>query len=357
MSAPGFRSGGGVDSVPAMLTPGEHVLTRRDVKALGGQRGVYGMRRALHMDGGGDVDDWGIYGDVPKNPPLGPMPLNTPPAQGLPGDPFRLPGQPYVPPTPLGVTSPSPLMPGGGPLGAGLSGAAQPAPPKPTGQGSNLPAEQRPVTPHLGRYPGEGLNLPAGGGYHPVGWRHPGAGAAGRPDGPAGGGRCRWAMAPGAGAGGALASAAAQIGIDEINRAIQYGSQVAGIAVSGLMETFLPNESPLADIGGGWLGRIAGAVAGTGSAAGLNIAGLMGGAQGTGEQGMGGQLGKTPGPLTPEAVAANQRAQTGGVGAGLYKQPVTVNYTNNRATEDRAGRDLTHHLNLMNGPRGREPGR
>ncbi|WP_220457772.1 hypothetical protein, partial [Vibrio marinisediminis] len=63
--------------------------------------------------------------------------------------------------------------------------------------------------------------------------------------------------------------------IDEINRAIQYGGQVAGIAVQGLMETFLPNGSPLADIQGGWLGRVAGAVGGMAAAA-PNLAGAFG---------------------------------------------------------------------------------
>lgn len=51
----GYASGGSVDSVPAMLAPGEHVLTSSDVSAMGGQSGVYDFRSALHMAGGGAV--------------------------------------------------------------------------------------------------------------------------------------------------------------------------------------------------------------------------------------------------------------------------------------------------------------
>lgn len=41
----------GVDSVPTMLAPGEHVLTTRDVSRLGGQGGVYAFRAALQSGG------------------------------------------------------------------------------------------------------------------------------------------------------------------------------------------------------------------------------------------------------------------------------------------------------------------
>lgn len=65
-----YASGGGVrgagssgsDSIPAMLSNGEHVLTADDVKAMGGQKGVYAFRAALQaglipgFDIGGAVD-------------------------------------------------------------------------------------------------------------------------------------------------------------------------------------------------------------------------------------------------------------------------------------------------------------
>jgi len=58
------------------------------------------------------------------------------------------------------------------------------------------------------------------------------------------------AMAPGAGQ-------AAKIGVQLANRTAAYAGQLAGIGVSGLMETFLPHGSPIADPGNSWLGKIA----------------------------------------------------------------------------------------------------
>ena len=44
-----FGAGGPTsDKVPAWLSNGEHVLTAKDVKALGGQGAVYGLRNMLH---------------------------------------------------------------------------------------------------------------------------------------------------------------------------------------------------------------------------------------------------------------------------------------------------------------------
>jgi hypothetical protein len=62
---PFHRAGGGpLDSAPGAVgrdsalfwgAKGEHVLTADDVKAMGGHRGVYAFRRALHRSGGGEV--------------------------------------------------------------------------------------------------------------------------------------------------------------------------------------------------------------------------------------------------------------------------------------------------------------
>jgi len=56
---PGLAEGGAIwggiagrDSVPLMGMPGEHMLTTKDVSAMGGQRGVYAFRAALHRNGG-----------------------------------------------------------------------------------------------------------------------------------------------------------------------------------------------------------------------------------------------------------------------------------------------------------------
>lgn len=61
--------------------------------------------------------------------------------------------------------------------------------------------------------------------------------------------------------GGAAAGALAQMGIEELNRAIAFAGQAAGIGVSGLMETFLPTGgSELAN--NNWLTKIAGGIVG-----------------------------------------------------------------------------------------------
>ena len=61
----GYASGGGIsgagsgtsDSIPAMLSNGEHVLTAADVNAMGGQGSVYQFRHMLHkFEGGGAID-------------------------------------------------------------------------------------------------------------------------------------------------------------------------------------------------------------------------------------------------------------------------------------------------------------
>jgi hypothetical protein len=68
---------------------------------------------------------------------------------------------------------------------------------------------------------------------------------------------------------------AAQTGVKLANRAIQYGSQVAGIAASGLMETILPTGgSQLAQ--NSWFSKIIGGIAGARPQA-PNLAGGAGG--------------------------------------------------------------------------------
>lgn len=100
------------------------------------------------------------------------------------------------------------------------------------------------------------------------------------------------AMGMDGGAGGAAASAAMQIGVQEINRAIGYAGQVAGIAASGLMETFLPMGS--SDVAqNNWLTKIVGGIVGAKPVM-PNVAG------GSGKQ--------NPKGLTPEQAAQNDNA-------------------------------------------------
>lgn len=133
------------------------------------------------------------------------------------------------------------------------------------------------------------------------------------------GGMAANAMAPGAGA---AISAAADIGIKLANRATQFAGQAAGIGVGGLLETFLPVESELADPMNSWFGRIVG--------------------------GMMGAVPQLPNMAGGQAAQPNNGQQPGQGQQGDGKPPITVNYTNNQATEDRAGADLTNHLMAMN---------
>ena len=112
------------------------------------------------------------------------------------------------------------------------------------------------------------------------------------------------------------ASIAANIGIQQINRAAAQVGKYAGIGVGGLLETF-----GLGDSGSGWFGRIAAGVGGAKPQI-PNVAG---------------QSAPMPGNGQPPAG-----------GGGKAGPQVNVTYNNNQATEDRAGADLTNHLTSMN---------
>ena len=62
-------------------------------------------------------------------------------------------------------------------------------------------------------------------------------------------------LAPGAGA-------AAKIGIQLLNRTVGYAAQNAGILASGALETLSLGDNPRGSLGGGWLGKIVGGLAG-----------------------------------------------------------------------------------------------
>lgn len=133
------------------------------------------------------------------------------------------------------------------------------------------------------------------------------------------------ALAPGAGQ-------AASTGIKLASRAIQQAGQVAGIGVQGLMETFLPTgASELAN--NSWFTRIAGSFAAMAPA----LPNIAGGAKG--------KDGAEP-PLSPADVLQQQANAKGGT--NIEK----LEYNNNGATEDRAGKDLTYHLERSAAPPG-----
>lgn len=116
---------------------------------------------------------------------------------------------------------------------------------------------------------------------------------------------------------------AAQTGIKEANRAIQYAGQVAGIGVEGLMQTFIPGESQLAN--NSWFTKILGGIAGAKPAL-PNVAGSQAAQQSA---------------VDPNST---QHGQAGGAAPGPTNN-ITVN--NQRATEDGTGRDVAAHLTAM----------
>lgn len=123
---PGSGSG---DRVPVLAEPGEHMLSRDDVAAMGGQGGVYSFRNALHRRTGGPIvpltpED--IYGPANTDPgltnPAAPAP--TLPGTGVPA--FEAPTQikpaeampaaPDLAPKPPAPTQPAMLGSDGQPI-------------------------------------------------------------------------------------------------------------------------------------------------------------------------------------------------------------------------------------------------
>lgn len=144
--------------------------------------------------------------------------------------------------TPLGLSSgATPYYPsiGPAPLG-GAVGAPLPAPVGP----ATTPGPVGPATPNTSQQPAPGA---AGAGFQGIGGLPLAAAEAGA--------AAADIMAPGTGQ-------AAQTGLKLANRAAAFTGQLAGIGVGGLMETLLPNDSPLADPSKSWLGRIAAGFAG-----------------------------------------------------------------------------------------------
>lgn len=330
-----FASGGGVDTVPAMLAPGEHVLTREDVNALGGQAGVYKFRSALHMS---------IGGGVPLAPP------------------------PIPPPHPSSPSTAGSYTPGTNPLNA--LGGSKPAehgtptpPPPPPVAIQNLPPGAQPGAaiapgpppPMAGSAAGQGPSDPMIGGKDKPGI--PGGGAS------SGAGLLQTATAVGAEAADMFApgsGAAVQIASQEAQRAIKFAGQATGIIAGGLLDTFLPTGgSDLAN--NNWITRIGGAFAGVQP----QIPNLAGKSASTDAMNKGPQA---PPPMTlPPPLSTSTTAAPGPAmqtmpapappqpqppiphfaAGGQVGQPVTVNYYNQGAPEDRAGADLTHHLSSM----------
>ena len=321
-----FAKGG---EVPIIAHSGEHVLTTRDVAAMGGQAGVYNFRRSLHYK---------VGGAVPRTP-FSPDPF----------DPSNIPTPPSGPPNPKDIIRPTDL---GSLLGVGDNPPAAPAPKVPTVPAPTVPTVPAPTVPEVpvvsapvvpapalpalpetvlppgtetpGSVIGAQAQAPAGygGGFDITGGglvglaqqgliaaASSGAGmaGAGAAMGAGGGG----GMGAGSGAASAIASLGMETAIKLGMRGIEYGAEVAGIGVQGLLETFLPaGGSELAS--NNWITRIVGGIAGAAPAM-ANLAG------GTNQSTLPGVGSPTPEQIAAQGMDPNRTQHTG---AGAPAGPV-----------------------------------
>ncbi|GAH13111.1 unnamed protein product, partial [marine sediment metagenome] len=112
----GIGGAGRGDKIPILAEPGEHMLTRQDVDALGGQAAVYMMRNQLQgYQTGGGILDWFNFtqNPSPKPPP--------------PPSPSSIVGPAAAPPQ-APAPAPAPAPGSGAPL-FGPAAAPPPAPP------------------------------------------------------------------------------------------------------------------------------------------------------------------------------------------------------------------------------------
>ncbi|MEW5808567.1 MAG: hypothetical protein AB1925_03860 [Actinomycetota bacterium] len=122
--------------------------------------------------------------------------------------------------------------------------------------------------------------------------------------------------------------AAAQVGMQLANRVIAYGGQVAGIGISGLLETLSVGDNPMGSFGNSWLGKAAGGFAGARPAL-PNMAG------------------KPVNAPEGQPSQMDSLAQKGG-------NVANINITNQGATPDQNGKDVAAHTAAMWAPAGRQ---
>jgi hypothetical protein len=255
----------------------------------------------------------------------------------------------YAPMTQAELTNPglsTPRLLGGGTgAGAALPGLAG-APQSPFAMGGAADPSQSVIG---GRAYGQGT--PASGGLGFGGSGLIGLAASAAQTGIAAAGLAADAAGGGGGgsAGAAIAGAFAQIGIQELQRAVGAGAQYAGALAGGVLETFSLNDSALGDPSKSWLGKLAGVVAGVRPSL-PNSAGKEGGAANPNmaEAGKKAEAEKgPPGPLTPQQAEAQKAADAqnaGGQGGNGTTINNNVTVTNQRATEDYTGQVVQAHL-------------
>lgn len=301
-----------------------------------------------------------VSAPAPPPPAPAPIPPRTPWTTAAPGGQNALAPGFFLPPG-AAPTPPGPTPGGGTGTGAPFPGMAGPPAGGPFGPATGMGADLF----GAGGTPGTDVGFPAPGGGPGIGPTL--IGGIAPPTGQGGGAGASGGGLLGAAAGAAAAGAnmfapgagiAAQIGIQEIERAIGFGAQAAGIGVQGLMQTFLPaGASELAQ--NNWITKIAGGVMGARPAL-PNLAGGGNTKQGlTPEQAAQRDMAMAGKQPTPEDVAGGKQPNGPG-GPGANPAGSTINNTTNnqvtvnnqRATEDGTGRDLTYALNNQYAPAG-----
>jgi hypothetical protein len=255
--AGGVSGPGPNDTIPAMLAPGEHVLTSSDVNAMGGQQAVYNFRAGLQAPGAIPPTSPapGVGAPTPPTPPGGAPASQSAGAIGAPkglGSGFSVTGGGLI-----GVAESIPSTVANAAIEAGAASAA-------AQYGGALEDilyfDDGGDTGGAGGTGGSGGAAGGGaGGGSPGGGA--GAAAAGAVSGSSGG--AGTGAGGGGSPGGSVVSAAIGIGIQEANEAISKGGQAAGAIVGGLQQTFGAQQfagSQLAQ--NSWAGRIIGGIAG-----------------------------------------------------------------------------------------------
>lgn len=125
-------------------------------------------------------------------------------------------------------------------------------------------------------------------------------------------------------------SAAAKIGIQVANRSIGYAAQNAGIAANAIGEFFSVGDNPKGSIGAGWLGKLAGGIAGAAPA----LPNLAGGK-------------KPPGPM--------DQAGGGQQGGNVDNSQTNINVTSREgASGQEHGEQIAAETGRMYAPAGRQ---
>jgi hypothetical protein len=278
---------------------GEHVFSEQDVAAMGGQDEVYKFRSRLRSYDTGDA----VTDPTSQIPGVAGMPA---------GGPYAKQSNPLMP-----TSIPPQMMPAGGSGATAIGGA-----PPPGGYGGGLPGG------------GGGAGGAATQGATAIGGSPPPVGAG------AGASAIGGGAAAGAGAGAATMGIgiAAQIAMQEAQRAIQQVGTYAGIGVSALQQTFSMGTTKLSQ--GSWLNKIAGGLMGAQPSM-PNVAGKHEG----GSQPPGGPPPESALPSTPVAPPP------GNIHSGdVNNTGVNIEHYHVTQGEDRAGADLSRHNTAGNAP-------